>query len=332
MNASIFESDSFTHILPVLKRLQEQKALSHDLINVNQYPNSKIINEMIEKLFFALKDQNINLVILTELLNSTNVMDSCRNLNQKLSEIQVMKFSQLVLYKVLPCPNGENCEYLPREIATNNQYYDKELACPFYHHYRDQRRLCINDKLEEEFFYQANYFDEEKQTTNKDSYSQNYFESMFHPLYYKMFQCTRKYCKAAPYCPFYHAEEEKCIWGDYFSQYINKERVSYVKEKKKGSPMTSTDVSVNSVNSLSPKSESDKVRSPPSDYFRSPKYDNRNMYQQYDNQSYEIYERRYVYGNERYDETTTQSFSKFSPKNKSNDGFVRRITKQIRVA
>jgi len=74
---------------------------------------------------------------------------------------------------------------------------------------------------------------------------------MFHPLYYKMFHCTRKYCKAAPYCPFYHAEEEKKIWGEQFLKYINKERVSYVKEKKKSSTLSSTDDSF----SLSPKSD-----------------------------------------------------------------------------
>jgi hypothetical protein len=162
-----------------------------------------------------------------------------------------MQFAELILYKVLPCPNGENCESIPREIATNNQYYDKELSCPFYHHYRDQRRVCINQLLQEEFIYQANYFDDEKQATTKDNYSQNYFESMFHPLYYKMFQCTRKYCKAAPYCPFYHADEEKKIWGDQFLKFINKERVSYVKEKKKSSTLSSTENSF----SLSPKSE-----------------------------------------------------------------------------
>jgi len=86
---------------------------------------------------------------------------------------------------------------------------------------------------------------------------------MFHPLYYKMFQCTRKYCKAAPYCPFYHAEQEKKIWGDYFLTFINKERVSYVKERKRSSISTED-------SSLSPKAEN-MQKSPKSDYFKSPR-------------------------------------------------------------
>jgi hypothetical protein len=254
MITKTLDSDCFVQLLPVLKRLQVQEAITEDTINVNQYPNIKILNEMMEKLFSPLKDTNINVIILSNLLGVENLVEACKNLNAKLSQIQVMNFSQLILYKSLPCPNGENCECLPREIATNNQYYDKELSCPFYHHYRDQRRVCINELLQEEFTYQANYFDEDKQQVgNKESYSQNYFESMFHPLYYKMFQCSRKYCKAAPYCPFYHAEDEKRIWGDNFLKFINKERVSYVKERKKSSQMSSTENSF--ISDSSPKSD-----------------------------------------------------------------------------
>jgi len=73
------------------------------------------------------------------------------------------------------------------------------------------RRIVITSTIEEEFVYKANYFEEgKKRNGDKDKYSQNYFESMFHPLYYKMFKCKREFCKNnCLFCPFYHDEEEK---------------------------------------------------------------------------------------------------------------------------
>ena len=328
-----FETDSFTQLIPILKRLQDQQALPLCIINVNQYPNAKIINEMIERLFSSLKEQNINLFILSSLLNGSNLTDACKYLNQQLSNMQVMQFAQLTLYKVLPCPNGENCEHLPREIATNNQYYDRELSCPFYHHYRDQRRICINDKLKDEFMYQANYFDEEKPVGVKENYSQNYFESMFHPLYYKMFQCARKYCKAAPFCPFYHTEEEKKIWGDYFLQYINKERVAYVKEKKKNGNNSSED----SLNSLSPKSESEKIMYPRNEFIKSHRYELRNTNGRYNNRhagmiNINNHGQMNVYYGERYENETTMNNYSTSSKNTSKaKSLYKRMIKEIKV-
>ena len=150
---------------------------------------------------------------------------------QNFSSVSVMTFAQIILYKVLPCPE-ENCVNCPREIATHNQYKDFEYTCPFYHHEKDQRRFVISDSVDEEFMYKANYFEEGRRRGDKDKYSQNYFESMFHPLYYKMFRCKRDFCNQSPFCPFYHSESEKKLWDDTFSGYINKDRVSYVKEKQ----------------------------------------------------------------------------------------------------
>jgi len=146
--------------------------------------------------------------------------------------MQVMGFAQIVLYKVLPCPEA-NCPNRPREIATHNQYKDYEYQCPFYHHERDRRRLVITPNIGEEFVYKANYFEEGKRSSDKEKYSQNYFESMFHPLYYKMFRCKREYCNFSQVCPFFHSEEEKKTWDKLFSNYIRKDRISYVKDKQK---------------------------------------------------------------------------------------------------
>jgi hypothetical protein len=153
-------------------------------------------------------------------------------ISKRLSVMQVMSFAQVSLYKVLQCPDHE-CPNKPREIATHNQYKDYEYQCPFYHHDRDRRRLVISPNIGEEFVYKANYFEEGKRSSDKDKYSQNYFESIFHPLYYKMFRCKREYCNFSQLCPFYHSEDEKKTWDRTFSNYIRKDRISYVKDKQK---------------------------------------------------------------------------------------------------
>jgi len=146
--------------------------------------------------------------------------------------MQVMSFSQIVLYKVLPCQDPD-CPNKPREIATHNQYKDNEYSCPFYHHERDRRRIVITPTVDEEFVYKANYYEENKRHADKEKYSQNYFESMFHPLYYKMFRCKREYCNLCHYCPFYHNEDEKKTWDQAFGDSIKKDRITYVKDKQK---------------------------------------------------------------------------------------------------
>ena len=145
---------------------------------------------------------------------------------------ELMTFAQIVLYKVLPCQD-HNCRRCPREVVTHNQYKDAEYECPFYHHDKDRRRLVISAEIREEFEYKANYFDDRRPTGNRADYSQNYFESMFHPLYYKMFRCKRAQCNAHQFCPAFHNEKERLMWDNYFSSFMGKNRVSYVKDKQK---------------------------------------------------------------------------------------------------
>ena len=93
---------------------------------------------------------------------------------EPINTAQCMNFAQIVLYKVLPCPN-QGCKKCPREVVTHNQYYDSEYECPFYHHEKDQRRFVVGTQLKEEFEYKANYYDERRPTGNREEYSQNYF-------------------------------------------------------------------------------------------------------------------------------------------------------------
>lgn len=141
---------------------------------------------------------------------------------------QTMTFEQLMVYKTEGCPYGQQCRNCPREVVTKNQYYDKEYQCVFYHHTKDQRRIVLSDS--KDFAYHANYCD----VNGKESeFSLNYYESMFHPLYYKMFECKRQYCQHSLYCPFYHFEKEKEMWNREFCRGFGKDRVYFVKDKKK---------------------------------------------------------------------------------------------------
>jgi hypothetical protein len=194
--------------------------------------NAVTKESQIKELFQDSCDPNFYKSLLKNIVSLPENSDSTNMTSKRLSVMQVMSFAQISLYKVLPCQDPD-CPNKPREIATHNQYKDYEYQCPFYHHGRDMRRVVITSQIGEEFVYKANYFEDGKRNFEKLKYSQNYFESMFHPLYYKMFRCKREYCNFSQLCPFYHTEEEKKTWDRTFSNYIRKDRISYVKDKKK---------------------------------------------------------------------------------------------------
>jgi hypothetical protein len=230
----IFDDSSLEKFNAVVEVLRDQNALPRDSF-VNHVPffNFSTISKeaQITELFHEIYDVNQSKTLLRNVVSLSDDAEP-ETLSRRLATLRVMNFAQIVLYKILPCPDIE-CPRFPREIATHNQYKDFEYECPFYHHERDRRRLVITSNLNEEFTYKANYYEEGKRSGEKDKYSQNYFESMFHPLYYKMFKCKRNYCSASQFCPFFHNEEEKKSWNQHFSSFVKKDRVSYVKDKQK---------------------------------------------------------------------------------------------------
>jgi hypothetical protein len=216
----------------VIERLKAQNALPHDsfikdipFFTFEYISKESQIKELFQNSSWARNALRVLLQNIIPLPEDTNEEDN-------VSMTHVMNFAQVCLYKVLPCPDP-NCVHRPREIVTHNQYKDIEYQCPFYHHDRDRRRIVITSTVNEEFAYKANYFEEGRSHAEKDKYSQNYFESMFHPLYYKMFRCKREYCNACQFCPFYHFEQEKKTWDKMFSNFIMKDRITYVKDKQK---------------------------------------------------------------------------------------------------
>jgi len=59
-----------------------------------------------------------------------------------------------------------------------------------------------------DFLYKANYGDKSSQMA-KEKFSLNFFESLYHPLYFKQFLCKREFCERSTACPYFHNEKEK---------------------------------------------------------------------------------------------------------------------------
>lgn len=230
-NTTHYPVEDFYSIIDNLKRqniLPQDSFLEYvPFFNLNYITKESQVME----LFNSSYDSNLYKSIIQKLTSSSSEHPS-EDLNDQDPELNMMTFAQICLYKVLPCPDP-CCSKHPREIVTHNQYKDFEFECPFYHHERDRRRPVASRGAEEDFDYKANYYEEGRNNADKAKYSQNYFESMFHPLYYKMFRCKREYCNANHFCPFYHEEQEKKTWDRVFNSFIKKDRITYVKDKQK---------------------------------------------------------------------------------------------------
>lgn len=218
----------------VIDRLKRQNALSQDsfIRDIPFFTFSSISKEsQVKELFQGSWDQNLYKALLKNIISIPEGAEENSSSN-KSSTPDMMTFAQLCVYKVLPCPDPA-CSSRAREIVTHNQYKDYEFECPFYHHEKDRRRIVITSIVDEEFAYKANYYEEGRSNDDRERYSLNYFESMFHPLYYKMFRCKREYCNNCHFCPFYHQDDEKKTWDTVFSSFIKKDRITYVKDKQK---------------------------------------------------------------------------------------------------
>ena len=226
-------NDEFVQLIAILKSqkvLPEYSFTSHVPFFIIQEIS---IHTHIREVFQDQTHHNLHMASLNSLVSPSNLAVEDDHTVGAVLQPQTMTFAQICLYKILPCPKA-GCSHRTREVVTHNQYKDAEYECPFYHHDKDKRRNIVTSHTNEEFVYKANYFEQDKhQTDHKDKYSQNYFESMFHPLYYKMFRCKRTHCNSHRFCPFYHHEDEKKAWNEVFSSFMQKDRVKYVKDKQK---------------------------------------------------------------------------------------------------
>jgi len=289
-SAVSFDDSSEDYFYGIIDRLKIQKALPRDSFTRDMpfFNLASLSKEsQVKELFQDVSDPNIYKSLIKNII-SLPEEKSPELLSKRLSAMQVLGFAQIILYKVLPCPE-ENCPNKPREVATHNQYKDYEYECPFYHHDKDRRRLVLTPNIEEEFTYKANYSEDKKNFGEKSKCARNYFESMFHPLYYKMFRCKREYCNFSQCCPFYHSEDEKKSWDCVFSNFIRKDRISYVKDKQKyyeqgGSRTINTQQDhrflragdSNVTTPTTPQMMSNNFRKRPQNVHRTPQYQPRN--------------------------------------------------------
>lgn len=183
-------------------------------------------------------------------LNNIHLMTpQMLNLYQKkFIQVQSMNWIQLLCYKVIVCPNGKECRSYREQKMLHNQFYDFELECPYFHDVKDRRRIVLPSKPDEEFKYKGKYQEVTGEENLEDSFSHNYFESVFHPLFYKFFECKRLQCRGSIFCPMKHSEEERVAWEEEFSLCWKKDRSIYYPKKKKNS----SDFSEESIEDKSP--------------------------------------------------------------------------------
>lgn len=225
------------NISSLIRVLKTEKLLKDEFLNetpkkfFNVSPLS--LKFYIEELFSELSHPKMQQEILKELdLLFRDLEVPCNLVENSV----VMTFAQLCLYKIFPCCES-NCPNKPRFIVTQNNYQTNEYKCPFQHHERDKRRLIFSHYSEKAFLY--TFFYHEGRTTEDPLHcSQNYFESMFHPLYYKLFACKNDGCTLGKFCPRFHNETEKEAWNRTFKEVIGKERVAFMKVSNDNSVKT----------------------------------------------------------------------------------------------
>jgi len=161
---------------------------------------------------------------------SDKVSEDTKVIERRLAKKIVLETIHIIFYKTLPCPKGNHCKHFPRKIVHKNDFLDEELDCYFYHHEKDRRRHVLNDG-EKEFKYAGNFGDGKREAGGKSVFSQNFFESLYHPLYYKNFRCVRTKCDKSVLCPYNHSSEEKNIWATAFKNFFGKDREIFTKKR-----------------------------------------------------------------------------------------------------
>lgn len=207
-------AQDFYIIASKLKALQDESALN--LLSSYLQPETIYSIDKVKSFVFLKK--------ISEALS-----DDTKVLEKKLSKRVVLDMIHIIFYKTLPCPNGNHCKHYPRKIVHKNDFLDVELDCYFYHHEKDRRRFVLNDG-DKEFRYAGN-FACGKNANSKSGFSLNFFESLYHPLYYKNFRCVRTKCDKSILCPYNHSLEEKTVWTTAFRDFFGKDREIFTKKR-----------------------------------------------------------------------------------------------------
>lgn len=203
------------------------------LINDPQsLPTSLGAIQQIKKLFAPkLQPNDLEIILDSPEVKFADINFTISTLSKHVDSMSVFDLRELLNYKVFPCEHGDSCPNKPPEVVSNNEYMDKCLECPFHHHDKDKRRLFLTFSENDDFAYKANYLRTGDNIAELELCSKNFFESLFHPIFYKLFPCKRKYCEGSYFCPFKHSDKEKIEWDDKFMKLTNKQRDVFLKEK-----------------------------------------------------------------------------------------------------
>ena len=144
------------------------------------------------------------------------------NIDPKIAA-SMLTIEELLKYKLFKCPNAE-CPYRPSKEKTE-KFKNKDLICPFWHFDYDKRREVIQQTVLSspqptgvKTEYHAKMCEKKGcRFKEKCFFSHNFFESYYHPLYYKKFSCEEnlgKECDKNKYCPYVHKKEEEDCWTE----------------------------------------------------------------------------------------------------------------------
>lgn len=204
-------------------------------------PTPAHVIQQVKKLFAPkLQSDDLEAILESPEVKFADIDFTISTLSKHVDSMSVFDLRELLNYKVFPCEHGDACLNKPPEVVSNNEYMDKCLECPFYHHEKDKRRLFLTFSENDDFAYKANY-QRNGDNAEFELSSKNFFESLFHPIFYKLFPCKRKYCEGSYFCPFKHSDKEKMEWDDKFLKLTSKQRDIFLKEKSLMSSLSPPD-------------------------------------------------------------------------------------------
>jgi len=215
-----------------LKKLMQNCFPEETTDSTHTNPTTQDIIKITKKLFAQkLKEDDIEEIFESPDMKLADVDTVVDILSKHVEKMSTLELRELLTYKAFPCEKGGSCPRRPPEIVPYNEYMDKCLECPFYHHEKDRRRLFLTFGENDDFAYKANYAKTGDTIAEIESCSKNFFESLFHPIFYKLFACKRKYCEGSYFCPYRHCDKEKAEWDEKFMRLTNKQRDLFLKEK-----------------------------------------------------------------------------------------------------
>ena len=141
----------------------------------------------------------------------------------------MLSVEELLQYKVNKCEDPD-CPYKPVK-EKNEKFKNKDLMCPGWHFDYDKRRAVVplaENAAAPPLAYHAKMCEKKGcRFKEKCAFSNNFFESYYHPLYYKKFSCEENLkgeCDRNRYCPYVHEKEEELRWTEYIKERLGLDR------------------------------------------------------------------------------------------------------------